>query len=122
MELIASLFLALLPLAQTSAPTSQPQGPSGLMNFMPFIFIILVLWFFMFRAKSKQERSLTDMLSKLKPGERVQTIGGIIGVIHQVTDDVITVKVDETNNVKIKFSRNAIHRVLADDKEKAESK
>jgi len=120
LELIASLFL---PLAQTTAPTTQaPQGPSGLMNFMPFIFIILVLWFFMFRAKSKQERSRTDMLSKIKPGERVQTIGGIIGVIHQVTDDVITVKVDETNNVKIKFSRNAIHRVLADDKEKAESK
>ena len=124
MELIASLFLPLLPLAQAQttapAPTTQPpSGPSGLMNFMPFIFIILVLWFFMFRAKSKQERSRTDMLSKLKPGERVQTIGGIIGVITQVTDNVITVKVDETNNVKIKFSRNAIHRVQDEEKPEA---
>jgi preprotein translocase subunit YajC len=112
----------LLPLAQNPPTTQPPAGPGGLMNFMPIFLGILVLWFFVFRAKNKQERSRTDMLTKLKPGERVQTIGGIIGVITQVTDNVITVKVDETNNVKIKFSRNAIHRVLEEEKEKAESK
>ena len=118
MELLASL----LPLAQnppTPAPTTQ--GPPAIFQFMPIFIGILVLWFFVFRAKNKTERSRTDMLAKLKPGERVQTIGGIIGTIHSINDTgVVTVKVDETNNVKIKFSRNAIHRVL--EEEKAETK
>ena len=122
LELLASL---LLPLAQNPpAPAPTTQGPPGLLQspLVPLMLGILVLWFFVFRAKNKQERSRTDMLAKLKPGERVQTIGGIIGTIHSVNQDnsVVTVKVDETNNVKIKFSRNAIHRVL--DEEKAETK
>jgi preprotein translocase subunit YajC len=116
LELLASLYPLL---AQTTAPTtSGPAAPSGIFSspLVPLMVGILILWFFVFRAKNKQERSRTDMMSKLKPGERVQTIGGIIGVITQVSDNVITVKVDETNNVKIKFSRSAIHRVLEEEK------
>jgi preprotein translocase subunit YajC len=115
LELLASLIA---PLAQTTAPTTAPAAPPGIFSspLMPLLVGILILWFFVFRAKNKQERSRTDMVAKLKPGERVQTIGGIIGVITQVTDNVITVKVDETNNVKIKFSRNAIHRVIEEEK------
>ena len=56
-----------------------------------------------------------DLLQRLKPGQRVQTIGGILGTITQVNDKEVTVKVDETNNVKIKFARNAIHRVQDED-------
>ena len=114
MELLASLSL----LAQNApAPAPTTQGPPAIFQFMPILIGIMVLWFFVFRAKNKTERSRTDMLAKLKPGERVQTIGGIIGVITQVNDNgIVTVKVDETNNVKIKFSRNAIHRVLDEEK------
>ena len=48
---------------------------------------------------------------------RVQTIGGIIGKVVEADDeDRILVKVDETSNTKIWFTRNAIHRVLGEEK------
>jgi len=86
------------------------QGP-----LIPLLLGIAVLYFFVFRAKRSQDKQRTDLLQKLKPGQKVQTIGGILGTITQVNDKEVTVKVDETNNVKIKFTRNAIHRVQDDD-------
>jgi preprotein translocase subunit YajC len=101
----------------TNAPPSFFQGP-----LIPLLLGVAVLYFFVFRAKRNQDKARTQQLEKLKPGQRVQTIGGILGVITQVNDKEITVKVDETNNVKIKFSRSAIHRVQDDDKDKTETK
>jgi preprotein translocase subunit YajC len=94
----------------TNAPPSLFQGP-----FVPLLLGIAVLYFFVIRAKRNQDKQRTNLLEKLKPGQRVQTIGGILGTITQVNDREVTVKVDETNNVKIKFARNAIHRVQDDD-------
>src|SRR5207248_1843788 len=115
--------------AQTSAPATTTQAvnePPGLFRgpFIPLLLGVAVLYFFVFRAKRNQDKARTQKLEKLKPGQRVQTIGGILGVITQVNDKEVTVKVDETNNVKIKFSRNAIHRVQDEekDKEKTETK
>ena len=113
-------------LAQTSAPststTAAPtsNSPPSLFQgpFIPLLLGVAVLYFFVFRAKRNQNKARTQQLEKLKPGQRVQTIGGILGVITQVNDKEVTVKVDETNNVKIKFSRNAIHRVQDEDKDK----
>jgi len=104
--------------AGTGTATTQPNQPPGFLQspLFPMILVIAVLWIFFFRAKKNQDRKRNDTLEKLRPGQRVQTIGGILGVITQVSEKEVTVKVDETNNVKIKFSRNAIHRVQDEEK------
>ena len=112
-------------LAQTTQaiPTTGGEPPSLLKGPMvPLLLGVAVLYFFVFRAKRNQDKARTQQLEKLKPGQRVQTIGGMLGTITQVNDKEITVKVDETNNVKIKFTRNAIHRVQDEDKDKTETK
>ena len=109
-------------LAQTtqSVPTTGGEPPSLLRGPMvPLLLGIAVLYFFVFRAKRNQDKARNNTLGKLKIGDRVQTIGGILGTITQVNDREVTVKVDETNNVKIKFVRNAIHRAIEDDKTEA---
>ena len=103
----------------TSAPASQPASP-GLLQYMPFILLAIIMYFFMIKGRKNQDKERTDMLANLKPWQRIQTIGGVIGVVTQVNEKEVTVKVDETNNVKIKFARVAIHRVL--DEEKTETK
>src|SRR5438552_11623369 len=109
-------------LAQTSAPATSPatSSPPSLLSgpMVPLLLGVAVLYFFVFRAKRNQDKARTQTLEKLKPGQRIQTIGGILGTITQVGDKEITVKVDETNNVKIKFTRNAIHRVQDEEKDK----
>jgi preprotein translocase subunit YajC len=119
------LNLLLNLLAQTSNPSAPATNapPAFFQGPLPLLIIgIAVLYFFVFRAKRNQDKARNQQLEKLKPGQRVQTIGGILGVITNVQDKEITVKVDETNNVKIKFTRNAIHRVQDDEKDKTETK
>jgi preprotein translocase subunit YajC len=112
-------------LAQASQPAATgPASASGdpslfARQFVPIILMVGVLYFFVFRARKNQDKARNQQLEKLKPGLRVQTIGGILGTITAVSEKEITVKVDETNNVKIKFTRNAIHRVQDDDKTEA---
>ena len=102
---------------QTAAPTSQP-APWWVAIFgnsmFPLILGIVILYFFVFRAKKKQDQQKKDLLKSLTRGQRVQTIGGIIGTVVEAREDEVVVKVDESTNTKIKFSRNAIHRVLDD--------
>jgi preprotein translocase subunit YajC len=99
-----------------TAPTTQPKvnppwafGPGQMWI---ILLIILVFYLFLFRSKRGQDRQRTDMLAKMKKGDEVQTIGGVMGKIVEVRDDRVLLKVDESSNTKVWFARSAIHRVL----------
>ena len=131
--MFAPLSLILFTVAQAAVqviaqapPTSGPAQPPGWTSFFknPMIFPIIVLvflYFFIFRSKRKQERQKQDQLNQIKRGDRVQTIGGILGKVVDVEDRKVLLKVDESSNTKIWFSRNAVHRVLSTDDEKVEA-
>jgi preprotein translocase subunit YajC len=57
------------------------------------------------------------MLSALKKGDKIITIGGIHGVISSVKENTVIVKVDD--DCKIEFNRTAISTVELTDAEKA---
>ena len=117
-EIIAPIIAQAPP---TSGPTSRP-GWTGLFQnpmILPIV-VLIFLYFFIFRSKRKQEKQKQDLLGQIKRGDRVQTIGGILGKVVDVEERKVLLKVDETSNTKIWFSRNAVHRVLAADEEKAE--
>ena len=118
-----NLFASIL--AQTTQATTQAKvdpGPWGILSspMFPVILGILVLYIFMSKNKKGDERKRKDKLSQLKKGDEIQTIGGIIGKVIEAREDRVLVKVDETAKAKIWFSRNAIDRVV--EEEKAESK
>ena len=106
--------------AATSHPTSAPaSAPSFWQSplFFPLI-LIAVFLFFSSRTRKNKDRQVQDMLGNLKRGDRVQTIGGILGTVVEARENEVVLKVDETNNTKMRFSRKAIHVVLQDDPEK----
>jgi preprotein translocase subunit YajC len=108
--------------AVTSAPptTGGPPPPSWFQllqgPLFPLMVGVLILYLFVFRSKRTQDKKRTDMLSNLKRGDRVQTIGGILGTVVEARDTDVLLKVDESSNTKIRFSRNAIHRVVEEEK------
>jgi preprotein translocase subunit YajC len=109
----------LLLLAQadpTATPTTSPQ-PGGLQQilyspFVPLGLMLIVMFWMMSAGRRKEQRRFQDMLSALKRNDRVLTIGGIVGTVVEVRDDVVILKVDETNNVKMQFLRSAVKEVL----------
>ena len=108
--------------APASRPTTRPAWTALFDNPMMVILIGFVfLYFFIFRSKRKQEKQKQELINQIKRGDRVQTIGGILGKVVDVEERKVLLKVDESSNTKIWFSRNAVHRVLATDDEKAEA-
>ena len=123
-----NLFLIL---AQTAvetggaaAPTAPATGGSAAPGWFqllqgplfPLMVGVLILYLFVFRSKRQTDKKRTDMLSSLKRGDKVQTIGGILGTVVEARDSDVLLKVDESSNTKIRFSRSAIHRVVEEDK------
>jgi preprotein translocase subunit YajC len=117
------LSLTQILLAQTTQPATTPAGapPPDWLQFvgsMPFMLLMLLVVFFIFTmgGKRKEEKQRQNMLSRLKKGDRVQTIGGILGTVVEARDNEVLVKVDESTNTKMKFTRSAIHRVVEEEK------
>jgi preprotein translocase subunit YajC len=108
-------------LIATAPPTSNPDVAPGwfeaLKNPM-FLIVAIVLMSFMFMGKGKrgEEKARNEMLKQLKRGDRIQTIGGIQGAVVRAEESRVEVKVDESSNTKIWFTRSAIARVLEADK------
>jgi preprotein translocase subunit YajC len=106
-----------------AAPAPAPGGAGGILSspLVPMIAVMAIFMFYSFNSKRKQEKAKQDLLNGMKRGDRVQTIGGILGTIVEVRETEVVVKVDESNNTKIKFARSAVNRVIGEE-EKADAK
>jgi preprotein translocase subunit YajC len=71
-----------------------------------FIFIFLVFYLIVFLPQKKQEKERQKMLKNLTKNDEVVTSGGIHGVIVNVKDKTVILRIDD--NVKIEIERNSI--------------
>ncbi len=96
-------------------PESQDAPPrtSLWQTMLPLILIFVVMYFLLMRGPRKQQQKHKQMVQTLKKNDRVRTIGGILGTIVDVKDDEVVLKVDESNNTKIRVSTSAIGKNLS---------
>ena len=99
-----------------------PQGADGaagggslLGTFVPFLFIIAIFYFLIIRPQNKKRKETEKMLSALKKGDKVVTIGGLHGTIQSVKETTVIIKADD--NVKLEFLRSAVSTVAQPSKE-----
>mgnify|MGYP000860855070 FL=1 len=79
-------------------------------QFGPIIVIFAIFYFLIIRPQQKREKDRRNMLSSLKEGDDIITIGGIYGRILNLKEDVVTLDVGD--KIKIKVTRSAIGNVL----------
>lgn len=91
-----------------------------MMTIVTFGLIILIFYFLIIRPQKKRDRETRDMLSAIKKGDKVQSIGGIRGTVVSVKESSVIVKVDD--NTRIEFAKNAISSVLDKKPEASSSK
>jgi len=109
--------MSFIPLLQTAQ--GNPQQQNLLMSVVPFILIIAIFYFFIIRPQNKKQKETEKMISALKKGDKVVTIGGIHGVVSSTKEKTIIVKVD--SNTSIEFNRSAIAAVVRDEVKAAKS-
>jgi preprotein translocase subunit YajC len=96
-----------------------PEGGIGqFMGFFPILAIFAIMYFLMIRPQQKQRKETQRMLSELKKGDRVVTIGGVHGVVQSLREGSVILKVDE--DCKIEFTRSAIASMEAPARDKGE--
>jgi preprotein translocase subunit YajC len=102
-----------------AAGTAPPQGGIGQLlesPIVPLMLVVVVVWAFSLRSTRKKQKDKQAMIDNMKRGDRVQTIGGIMGTVVEAREKDVIVKVDEGNNTKIKFARGAIDRIVEEEK------
>jgi preprotein translocase subunit YajC len=95
--------------AQTGSPAPVPGGGIGSF-FVPLIFIFVIMYFVMIRPQKKRQDQQQKLIASLKSGDRVVTNGGIHGLISNVKESTVLLKV--ADNVKIEVDKSAITNVL----------
>ena len=105
------------------APKPAPGGGNwGFLLVMVAAFA--VLYFLIIYPQRKKEKARQQereaMLSALKKNDHVMTVGGIHGIVASVTDQDVTLKIDERNDVRLRVSRDHISRVVTAEDEKKE--
>jgi len=87
-------------------------------SYMQLLFIggiFVVMYFILFREPRKRQRQQQQMIQSIKKNDKVRTVGGIIGIVVDVKDDEIVLKVDESNNTKIRVMASAIGKNLSNE-------
>ncbi|MCI2227896.1 preprotein translocase subunit YajC [Polaribacter sp. MSW13] len=87
-------------------------GVSSLTSMLPFLAMILVLYFFMIRPQMNRQKKEKSFQTEIKKGTKVVTSSGIHGKIVDIHDADNTVTI-ETGAGKIKFERSAISMELS---------
>jgi len=98
--------------AQSGAPTHPgPGSAGGILNLLPFwFFIIVIMYFVLVRPQKKRQQEQQRLALSLKTGDRVVTNAGIHGLIANVKETTVMLKV--ADNVKIELEKSAITNIV----------
>jgi len=91
----------------------------GSLGGLPLLLLMFVAMYFLLIAPNqRKQKQWQQMLSQLKPGDKVTTNGGIRGTIVSVKDDVLIVKC-APDNVKLEMVKSAIAAVTTEEAPKS---
>lgn len=97
----------LLILAQAAAPAGNaPAQPNLLMQMFPLILIFVLFYFVLILPQQKRQKEHEKLVAALKSGDKVVTNAGIHGIIANVKDKTVVIKI--ADNVKVEFDRSAV--------------
>lgn len=91
----------------------QPQPPMWV-SFMPFIILLVMFYFLLIRPQQKKMKAHQEMVNAIKTGDKVVAAGGIHGVVANVKDSVITLRIAE--QVKIDVDKHSVSLVNPESK------
>ncbi len=78
--------------AATDATATQGGPLEMIVSFLPMILLLVVFYFILIRPQKKREKENKNMLANLKVGDKIITIGGIVGTITKVKDEKIVIE------------------------------
>lgn len=82
-------------------PAGGGMGGGGWVQLVPFFVMIAIFYFLLIRPQQRKQRELQDWLKSLKKGDEVVTTGGLVGRISGLTDQIVTLELQEKVRVRV---------------------
>jgi len=95
-------------------------GSNPLVNLGFIALLVGIMYFVMIRPQQKQMKAHRDLLAGLQKGDEVVTQGGLIGKIHLISDQTVTLEV--ANGVRIRVLKRSVYGVMKDEQAPATAK
>lgn len=93
--------------ATTAAPA---MGGDLITTVIMMVAMVAIFYFLLIRPQRKKDKQVKDMLSALKVGDRICTIGGLYGTIAALKDDTVTLTLGSLQNTVV-IARWAVRSV-----------
>ena len=78
------------------------------------VVMFVVFYFVLIRPQRKKDKELKEQMSKLSVGDKVVTIGGLVGFVANIKDDQVTISTSAANTL-VTFTKSAIQSVVKRD-------
>ena len=94
-------------LAMAPPPSADGSQPNPILTFLPFLLIIVIVWFMLIRPQRKRQKELQTMLGSLQKGDKVVTSSGMLGTIVAIDDkEIVVLKI--ADDTKVEFLKSSI--------------
>ena len=104
---VAMLVFAGCAAAGTTAAADGTSGAGTFTMLIPMVLIFVIFYFLMIRPENKRKKKAQEMRDSIAVGDKITTIGGMIGKVVHVADDRITFETGE-DRVRIEVTKWAI--------------
>ncbi|MCL5098949.1 MAG: preprotein translocase subunit YajC [Candidatus Omnitrophica bacterium] len=104
------IFLGLSALMALAPPSGQ-HGQSNLpgwVNFVPIILIFVVFYLALIRPQQKKAKEHVELIKTLRPGDKVLTNGGIMGVVVGIKEKSVSIRSADT---KLEVLKSAVTEI-----------
>lgn len=104
------LFYQLAPAATAAPEGATPSiGGGGIMSFIPIILMVLFMYLIVFLPESRRRKKLQKQVNSLKQGDKVITIGHVIGIVEFIGEKTVYIK---SNDSKFEIAKSGITTIL----------
>ena len=100
---------SVLDILQAAAPAAGGEPPAWI-QFLPFVAMGLIFWFFILRPQMRQQKQQREKIASIKRGDQVLTGGGFVGKVIKVDEQYAEIEL--APGMKVKALKSTITDVV----------
>jgi len=82
--------------------------------------IFAVFYFLLIMPQQRKQKKWAEMLTQIKPGDRVVTTGGLAGIVMSAKDDTLVLRI-APDNIKLEVVRSSVVTLTTNDEKPVKS-
>jgi preprotein translocase subunit YajC len=116
---LKNLYVMLAEASAPGQPGSTPDPKAQLFQTLAMFGLMGVIFYFvLIRPQQKKAKAHTELLKSVKPGDKVLTSGGIVGVVITVKDKTVSIR---SADAKLEITKAAVAEITGRGGESSES-